>query len=266
MLNLKQDLVRRPVFQTLVFAAFLSLSSLGAGCVSTGIRSTGANLPQAAEEFSTEAVRVEIEHNCSGGRCTGFDATFENLLDEVVEVAIPSSKITRAGESLQLLHNEKVPQKILTIPPKQKLDASFFVVAPSQTNQMTYAKPTSVWCSLKVDSACTNPSQGEAECAAAARAYFQQYTDLKGWIETSFAIKAKSWKKPEMVASTAPQFFPNKPNVELSADAPSPWWYGLNSQHTVFYRYACDAACNCSPLEKPRDFVRDDKFLPVPQE
>jgi hypothetical protein len=279
MVFLFSRLAARPTAQWLVFIVVFSLSGSLSGCLSTGVRSTGAVLPQASETISTDWAVIEFSHNCSGGRCTGLDVTFQNLLDEVLEVRVPESKMTRAGESLSLVHDEKVPKSLISIPPKEKISASFITVDPvgktgvtapgnisiAKKFPMTYVRPKEVWCSLKVDSACTSPNVGEADCAAVARTYYQQYVDLKGWIEVSFAVKPKSANKFEVVRNQAPQFMGIKPPVELSVEGSSPFWYGLNSQHTVFSRYSCNDKCACSPLEATRDFVTDDKFLPVEQ-
>ncbi len=261
-------LANRPVSRVVgSFVLFTSVFSVcGAsllGCLSSTTRSTGASLPQATEKFSSEAVQIEISHNCSGGRCDGLDAIFQNLLNEELQILVTGSKVTRASESLALVYKNKVPQKILVVPPKDKIKATFVTQSPLAKTLMTYVRPTSIWCSLKVDSACSDATAGEAECAAAARSYYRQYVDLKGWIQTSFAVKAKSWQKAEVVSNVAPEFLGNLPSINLSPETEAPYWYGPHSQHTVFYRYSCDAKCACSQIDKPRDFVVDDKFLPV---
>jgi hypothetical protein len=279
MLFSSSRLAHGPISYIPVIIALLSGAGVLAGCLTTAARSTGAVLPQASEKITTDIVVVDFDHNCSDGRCSGLDATFLNLLDEELEVRVADSKITRAGESLALVHDEKIPKQVISVPPRGKVSASFLAVSSAKVVsastpkgsahgkqiQMTYVRPKEVWCSLKVDSACSNSSAGEAECAAAARTYYQQYVDLKGWIDVSFAVKPKSAKKFETVRNEVPRFMGVKPPVELAAEGDSPFWYGLNSQHTVFYRFVCDEKCACSSLEAARDFVVDDKFLPVEQ-
>lgn len=254
----------RPIFQTVISTTIFAASSqLLLGCLSLGVRSTGAILPQPSTTMESDAVRIVVDHDCSNGRCSGFEASFENRLDEELEILVGGIKVVRAGEHLGAVHNAEAPQSSFVLQPKEKLSVDFLAVDSKKRTPMTYVRPTGVWCSLKVNSQCANPARGEAECGAFARAYFQQHVDLKGWTQTVFSVKAKSWKKAEDVSSEAPQFLANKPAVALSEDVDSPFWFGPRSQHTVFYRFECDANCGCAPIEKPRDFMADDKFLPV---
>jgi hypothetical protein len=233
------------------------------GCLSSGERSTGTQLPQASEELSNDAVSAKVSHNCSGGRCSGITVRFQNRLDEPVEILATESKIARAGVELTLVTDEEIPARVLQIPPKESLKATFVPVSGKGAQRMTYAKPEEVWCSLKSDSKCTDASKGEAQCAAAARAYYRQYVDLRGWLVASFSVKANSWKKAEPLISTVPSFMGALPPNQLAQVSDAPNWFLPNFKDVVFFRYECDDQCHCASIDAPRDFLGTDKFLPV---
>jgi hypothetical protein len=233
------------------------------GCLSSGERSTGTLLPQASEELLNDAVSAKVSHNCSAGRCSGINVRFENRLDEPVEILATESKIGRAGVELSLVTEEEIPARVIQIPPKESLKASFVPVSGKGAQRMTYAKPEEVWCSLKSNSKCADVSEGEAQCAAAARVYYRQYVDLRGWLVASFSVKAKSWKKAEPLTSPVPLFMGTLPPSQLTQLSEAPNWFLPNLKDVVFFRYECDDQCHCASIDAPRDFLGTDKFLPV---
>jgi hypothetical protein len=233
------------------------------GCLSAGVRSTGTLLPQTPDEISNDAVSVKISYDCSGDRCSGITARFENRLSERIEIPAVGIKLQRAGAELLLIEDEELPAKFFSIPPRDTLKVDFVAKAPKSLRPMTFVRPKEVWCLLKQDSQCTNAAEGEAQCAAAARSYYRQHIDLQGWVSLVFPVKAASWKQHEVLVSPAPAFMGVLPATELTEREDAPRWIGPNYRDMVFIRYECDAQCACLPLETPRDFMKNDKFLPV---
>lgn len=227
-------------------------------CLSFGARSTGATLPQTADSFDDGELKVKLDHDCSGGRCRGFSAEFTNMTDSPIEIVSAGSKISRAGESFAIQRTGEQKGN-LVIPPKATVEGTYRPVN-RDGRYLTYTKATSVWCSLKVDDECKNPSKGEAMCAGFARYYHQSYISAGGWITVEISYKTP-WKT-SLLTTLPPQFSGEPPSIQLTSDTDSPGWYA-SSGAAVLHKITCDETCRCTDVEKRRNFFVDERFLPA---
>ena len=242
-----------------IFCGLMSLVSVG--CLSAGVQSTGAVLPQASTQFDDDVLQVSVNHDCSGGRCQGFETTFKNLSDEPLEVVVGESRITRAQESYALVRvgADKASAQGFLVSPKQTRSEKFVVQHPQ--GPASYAMPTAVWCSVKIAKPnCPTVAKAQGECAGFARYYHETYTKASGWISLNFVYKQGGRKA--VISSLAPQFLGQAPAVQLSENSEAPFWLGSGGD-AVFYKISCDNDCVCRELNKKRNFFKDDKFDPV---
>jgi hypothetical protein len=240
-----------------------TLLSIGlVGCLSSGVRSTGAVLPQTASEFGGNSIRISVSHSCSGTRCEKFSVDFENLNPEPMEIDVSKSELMRAGVKVPLVVKSEPTKTVLVIPPKSSLSETFLPVDKATRQPLSYVMPESVWCSLKVDSECKNPAEGEAKCSGLAKYYHRSYVSTQAWITPSFMVNSKEWVRPEAYYPNAPDFIPKEPAVALVEESDAPGWY-FGGGSSVFYKVECDAKCRCREVSKPRSIQTDDRFLPV---
>lgn len=280
---------RSPVAQGCQWCpSFLSVGALLifvlalAACLSSGqVRSAGAVLPQSPDVFDDSVIKGTLAHDCSDGWCKGFEVTLENLSESSVEIILASSRISRAGKAFPLaLDGPKEgpkdggPEGVIVIGPRQKKELKLRAFDPSLGSSdlvdrdgnarqpLSYPRPTHVWCSLKVDKACRNPSKGEALCAGLARTYYEEHTKAAGWISVKFAYKPAGGK---MVAVTTerPQFLGDPPSVKLEEKSAAPRW-SSDTQEKVVQRVECDERCSCSQVGEKRNFFLDDVFKSRP--
>ncbi len=241
----------RTLLQLLFFAA------LTTGCLSTGVRSAGSVLPQAATTFSDGQLRVSVDHNCSE-RCETASVNFENLTAHPVEVLVRKTWLKRGAEKfpLQRLGEKRGNVKI---PPKSSVKTEFAPFSPATKRRLSYVAPKAVWCSMKVDSACKEVTEASAVCAGYARSYFDVYTEAGGWIILNFPYKVED--RVETVQSPAPESLGKGPAVAPKVTDRAPAFF-RQPDSVVFYKMECDEKCKCTDVTKPRRFS-DDKFKPV---
>ncbi len=230
-------------------------------CLSTNVRSTGIKLPQEPTLTINDNLNIQISHNCSGDRCTGFSAKFKNKLNENINIILKDSFLTRAGMKLNL----ETTDKNLTIKANDTLNIDFFTTSSANKKPMSYVRTSEVWCSLKVDPQCKNMrkiSEIESQCSGFASYYYQYYTSAGGWINISFAVKASSWNDSALIVTESPTIIKNHPPVNLSQMSEAPNWIS-NGGEIVFYKIECDKLCNCKDITKKKDFQIDERFLPI---
>lgn len=247
-----------PILRSLAVMVPLTLAT---GCLSSGVRSTGATLPQTNDTFDDGELKVKVKHDCSGARCTALSAEFENLGEGKIEIVPSASKVARAGESFPLRRKGEEKGNIV-IGPKGKADGEFEPVS-KEGKPLSYVRAQQVWCSLKVDTQCKDPSKGEAMCAGFARYYHQSYISAGGWITVEFGYKNYQNKLVKL-STTAPAFFGDAPSVQLTKNSDAPSWIS-SSDEVVFHKVECNDKCVCSDVGGRRNFFTDDKFLPVAQ-
>jgi hypothetical protein len=234
------------------------------GCLSSEVRSTGAVLPQTASEFGGNSIRISVSHDCLGDRCDEMSVDFENLNPEPMEIDVSKSELMRAGVRVPLVVKSEPKKTLLLIPPRGSISETFLPVDKTSRQPLTYVMPDSVWCSLKVNSSCKKPAEGEAKCSGLAKYYHRSYVSTQAWITPSFMVNSKEWVRPEAYYPNAPDFIPKEPSVTLVDDSDAPNWY-FGGGSTVFYKVECDAQCRCREVSKPRSIQTDDRFLPVPK-
>ncbi|NBO38238.1 hypothetical protein EBU99_06620 [bacterium] len=244
--------------QSQLLAVVLPLSLLHlTGCLSTGVRSSGADLPQAPTAFGDGQLKVQVEHNC-GKRCETLTAKFVNLADNPMEILVGQSKLQRGAEKFVLKRQGKDTGN-LKIPAKGSASADFAPYSAANGRRLSYVVPSSVWCSMKVDSACKQPSEGEALCAGYARSYYDVYTEAGGWIIVTFAYKVGD--RQELVQSPVPEVLGKGPDVVPRENDRAPAFF-RDPDSVVFYKIECNDKCRCVDVNKARRFS-DDKLKPV---
>jgi hypothetical protein len=231
--------------------------SLLTGCLSTGVRSAGSELPQAATTFSDGQLRVTVEHNCKE-RCETVNVEFENLTTIPVEILVNQARLQRGAEKFMLKRQDEQKGN-LKILPKKSASANFAPVSPSNGRRLSYVAPKAVWCSMKVSPECKNTTAADALCAGYARSYFDVYTEAGGWILLNFAYNVGG--RTECIQSPAPETLGRGPDVSPKADDRAPAFF-REPDSVVFYKKECNESCRCTDLTKPRRFS-DDKLKPV---
>lgn len=236
----------------------LFFTSLFTGCMSSGVRSSGAMLPQSPEVTADTFLKMSVQHDCSKGWCDGFQVRLENLTDAPIDILPHQSKILRAAQNFPIGVEGEDPKKEFTVPALGQLKLKMFAFDPTVGSQpLQYPKPEQVWCSLKVDSACRNPSQGEAMCAGFARAYYESYLSADGWITVKMAYRSS--KTVAYLSTDKPTIIGEKPAAQVAENSNAPWWHGSGSE-SVFQKVECDEKCRCNVLTPRRNFFLDDKF------
>lgn len=226
------------------------------GCLSTGVRSTGASLPVDAEAFDDGTLRVSISHQCSGPRCEAIDAKFENLGEDPLTVLPSASRLQRAGQNAVLARQGESKGPLL-IPAKGSAKATFVPLSDGGKSPVSYTRPKAVWCSLKTDPACKDTSKAEASCAGFAKYYYDTYMATGGWLTLNFAYETGLRK--ENLVSPRPGDLKLSPSVVLEKNSRAPAFFS-NPDDVVFYKVACDEKCACKEVTPKRNFFLDDKF------
>ncbi len=227
------------------------------GCLSMGVRSAGSELPQAGTQFGDGQLSVSVKHNCSE-RCETVSAKFENLTASPMEIIVNQSKLKRGAEKFAMKRQGEQTGN-LKIPAKGSVSADFAPYSAANGRRLSYIAPKSVWCSMKVDAACKNSSEADANCAGYARSYFDVYTEAGGWIVLSFAYKVGD--RQEFVQSPAPETMGRGPDVVPRENDRAPAFF-REPDSVVFYKMECNENCRCTDVTKPRRFS-DDKLKPV---
>ncbi|MBM3382997.1 MAG: hypothetical protein FJY29_11210 [Betaproteobacteria bacterium] len=226
-------------------------------CLSTGVRSSGSELPQAATAFGDGQLRVSVDHNCKE-RCETMSVDFENLTTSPMEILVNQARLQRGAEKFALKRQGEQTGN-LKIPPKKKASADFAPYSAANGRRLSYVAPEAVWCSLKVSPECKNTAEADALCAGYARSYFDVYTEAGGWILLNFAYNMGG--RTEMIQSPAPETLGRGPDVLPKQDDRAPAFF-REPNNVVFYKMECNEKCRCTDLTKPRRFS-DDKLKPV---
>lgn len=223
-------------------------------CLSSGVRSSGAELPQAGTIFGDGQLNVGVEHNCTE-RCESMSVKFTNQSNYPMEILVNQARLQRGAEKFTLKRQGEAKGN-LTIPPQGTAKAEFAPYSPAHGRRLSYVAPKAVWCSMKVDSACKNPSDAEALCAGYARSYYDVYTEAGGWIVMTFAYKIGD--RQEVVQSPVPEALGKGPDVVPREDDRAPAFF-RQPDSVVFYKMECNEQCKCTDVSKPRKFS-DDKL------
>lgn len=231
------------------------------GCMSSRVLTTGTSLPQASNLIEAPAAQLEIDHNCSGGWCKGFDVKVNNRLSEPLSLLVGQSEIGRAGERHRLATDDN-KGRTLVIPAKDAKTFFLYPVAGDGTTRLKYFRATGVWCSVKASNSCKNSSKGEETCAGFARYYHQSYKDASGWIDVSLTLMAKSWENPEAFTTENPSVLPPPPPTQLGEHDEAPWWIS-GSGERVFHKVTCDDKCFCDDVTEKPSFQKDHGFKPL---
>ena len=248
-------------FRVLTFLRAILLicsASLFTACLSTGVRSSGSDLPQAGTSFGDGELKVKIDHNC-GKRCESFSAKFENLTESPIEILVGQSRLKRGASKYEVRRLGKERGNIL-VPPRSSVSAEFAPFSASDKRRMSYVVPKGVWCSVKVDSACKKTLEADAQCAGYARGYFTVYREAEGWVILNFSYRTGG--RVAMIESPAPQtenFL--GPSETPREDERAPAFF-RDPDDLVFYKMECNDKCRCKNLTKPRS-NSEDGFKPV---
>lgn len=233
------------------------IASALTACLSTGVRSSGSELPQAATTFGDGQLSVEVDHNC-GERCETMSVKFNNLSTYPMEILVNQARLKRGAEKFSLKRQGEQKGDLL-IPAKGSAKAEFAPYSSANGRRLSYVAPKAVWCSMKVDSACQKPTEAEALCAGYARSYFDVYTEAGGWIVLTFAYKVGD--RQELVQSPVPETVGKGPDVVPRENDRAPAFF-RQPDSVVFYKMECNDKCKCTDVSKPRRFS-DDKLKPV---
>lgn len=237
---------------------FICSASFFTACMSTGVRSSGSELPQAATSFGDGELKVKIAHNC-GSRCESLSAKFENLTDTPIEVLVGQSKLKRGASKYELRRVGKERGNVL-VPPRSSVSAEFAPYSTADRRRMSYVVPKAVWCSLKIDPACKKTLEPDAQCAGYARGYFTVYREAEGWVILNFSYR--SGGRVAMIESPSPQtenFLGPAETPREDDRAPA---FFREPDEMVFYKMECNDKCRCKNLTKPRS-NSEDGFKPV---
>lgn len=229
-------------------------------CLSTGVRSSGSDLPQAGTTFGDGQLKVQIDHNC-GQRCESFSAKFENLTANPIEILVAQSRLKRGAEKFPLKRQDKDKEKDKTkgsnvvVPPRSSVTAEFAPFSPATGRRLSYVVPKAVWCSLKVDSECKKTLDADAQCAGYARGYFTVYREAEGWVIVTFSYRTSD--RVETIESPAPDASHLRGPAEVpKADDRAPAFF-REPNDVVFYKLECNEKCRCKNLTKPRSNSED---------
>ena len=234
-------------------------SAVLVGCAGGQVVSSGAVLPQAAQEFSDGQLKVNVRHNCDGSRCTSLTARFENASATPLEIVPSTSRLVRAGQ-VYVLGRVGDQKGNLVVAARDSVSAEFQPLGEGGKQPMSYVVPKKVYCSMDVDEGCRNSNAGAARCAGFARYYYDTYTSTGGWIALTFAYRTEG--RNEFIVSPTPEFLGSPPPVRLTHDSAAPS-FGSEPDDVVFLKMECNAQCRCTEISKARNFFLDDKLLPV---
>lgn len=245
----------RPLFLALTAPFIFSVLP---ACLSTGVRSSGSDLPQTGTRFSDGQLRVSVKHNCDK-RCESFRADFENLSAAPLEILMGQGQLKRGAEAFSLKRLGKEKGNIV-VPPRGTVTAELAPYSAATGRRLSYVVPRAVWCSVKMDAACKNTVEVDAHCAGYARGYFTVYKEAQGWVLLTFAYRTGD--RVEMLQSPPPE----TTNFQGPADTPqtndrAPAFF-RDPDDVVFYKIECNDKCKCKGLTRPRTFS-DDAFKPV---
>ncbi|MEN9530669.1 MAG: hypothetical protein RI932_2542 [Pseudomonadota bacterium] len=234
-----------------------SALTLFTACLSTGVRSSGSELPQAGTTFGDGQLRVSVDHNCTE-RCETMSVEFENLTTSPMEILVNQARFQRGAEKFSLKRQGEQTGN-LKIPPKKSASADFAPYSAASGRRLSYVAPKAVWCSMKVSPECKNTAEADALCAGYARSYFDVYTEAGGWILLNFAYTVGG--RTEIVQSPAPETMGRGPDVLPVSNDRAPAFF-REPDAVVFYKMECNERCRCTDITKPRRFS-DDKLKPV---
>jgi len=222
-------------------------------CMSTGVRSSGAELPQAGTSFGDGQLKVNINHNCNK-RCESFSAKFENLTAAPIEVLVGQSRLRRGAERFVLRRQGKERGNVV-VPPRSSVSAEFAPFSSADNRRLSYVVPKAVWCSARIDSACKKTIEADAQCAGYARGYFTVYKEAEGWVILNFSYR--NGDRVAMIESPAPDVGNFLGPVEVpKADERAPAFF-RDPDDVVFYKMECNEKCRCKNLTKPRSNSED---------
>ena len=239
-----------------VLFLLMGVGAFGSGCLSSGVKSSGAALPVDAAIFDDGVLKVELDYKCDDGRCRAVKAEFFNVSQDPVTLIPLKASLVRAGQRADLKPLDPEIKKI-TLQPKESAKVSFGVFGEGTSQKMSYVRPEGVWCSLKIDDQCKNVKKAEAACAGFSRYYYDTYMSTGGWLSFSFPYERGG--KGDVLKSPAPQLLKIPPPFvpEETAQAPS---FLTTPDNMVMYKVKCDDKCVCKEVTKKRNFFLDDKM------
>lgn len=223
------------------------------GCLSTGVRSSGSELPQSATTFADGQLKIEIDHNC-GKRCESFTAKFENLTASPIEILVNSTRLKRGAEKFVVKRIDKEKGNVV-VAPRTSVKAEFAPYSSANGRRLSYVVPKAVWCSMKMDSQCKKTLEADAQCAGYARGYFTVHKEAEGWVLLGFAYRIAD--RTEVIQSPAPDSSNYRGPVEVPKEDDRAPAFFRDPDDIVFYKMECGENCKCKNLTKPRSNSED---------